>query len=122
MRLPTPLEAWLESEFPRPMEIQEKGIPVALLGKNLVGVAKTGSGKTFAYLIPAVLHIGIHHQGRERKSWEGPRVWVLAPTRELVNQIREQADVLLENLQTPGVRAVSIFGSTKYLQLKHQVN
>ncbi|XP_013172599.1 PREDICTED: ATP-dependent RNA helicase p62-like [Papilio xuthus] len=71
----------------KPTIIQSQGWPVALSGKNLVGIAQTGTGKTLAYLLPAVVHIK-EKQGRRSK---GPRVLVLAPTRELARQIEEVA-------------------------------
>lgn len=57
-------------------------------GRDLVAIAKTGSGKTCGFLLPGMLHI---RQMRKDPRW-GPTVLVLAPTRELAMQIKEEAD------------------------------
>jgi len=65
-----------------PSEIQIKAIPVALQGKDIIGLAETGSGKTGAFALP-ILH----------DLLQGPRKWfalVLTPTRELAFQISDQ--------------------------------
>lgn len=55
----------------------------------MVGIAQTGSGKTLAYIMPAVVHI--NHQPRLQRG-DGPIVLVLAPTRELAQQIQQVAN------------------------------
>lgn len=60
-----------------------------LSGRNLVGVAKTGSGKTITYILPALVHL--KHQ-QSVQSGEGPVALVLAPTRELAQQIQKVAN------------------------------
>lgn len=62
---------------------------MALKGKNMVGVSATGSGKTLAFLLPAMIHINAQQY---LKPGEGPIVLVLAPTRELAVQIKEECD------------------------------
>lgn len=74
--------------FQRPTPIQAQGWPIALSGLNMVGVAKTGSGKTLGYMLPAIVHI--NHQ-KPDPSVRGPLVLVLAPTRELAQQIQQVA-------------------------------
>ncbi len=64
-----------------PSPIQDKTIPVALTGKDVVGIANTGTGKTAAFLIPV-----INKLMNDRSS----RALILAPTRELAEQIEEQ--------------------------------
>jgi superfamily II DNA/RNA helicase len=59
------------------------------LGKDMVAIAKTGSGKTLGYLLPAIIHT--MNQDYLARG-DGPIVLVLAPTRELAQQIKEQAD------------------------------
>lgn len=56
-------------------------------GQNFVGIAQTGTGKTLAYLLPAVVHI----KEKQARKGKGPVVLVLAPTRELARQIEEVA-------------------------------
>lgn len=74
--------------FSNPTPIQAVSWPIALSGRNMVGIAQTGSGKTLAYMLPAILHI--NHQPRLLR-YDGPIVLVLAPTRELAQQIQQVA-------------------------------
>lgn len=68
-----------------PTPIQWKGIPPALEGKDVVGVAQTGTGKTGAFMIPALEKI---------KAGEGLQILVLCPTRELAQQVAEDTEAL----------------------------
>eukprot|EP00850_Spirogloea_muscicola_P011673 SM000073S21449 [mRNA] locus=s73:384536:389136:- [translate_table: standard] len=88
------LTAWLPSSvqllsagFPTPTPIQAQAWPVAMEGRDVVAVAKTGSGKTLGYLCPGFIHI----QQQRVDSRMGPTVLVLAPTRELATQIQDEA-------------------------------
>lgn len=74
--------------FPSPTPIQAQAWPVALSGRDLVAIAKTGSGKTCAFLIPGMIHI----KETRKDPRMGPTLLVLAPTRELANQIKTEAD------------------------------
>lgn len=67
-------------------EIQEKVIPVALAGKNILGASSTGSGKTLAFLMPML----------EKTSWQEQKAstLILAPSRELAIQIKNEYDAL----------------------------
>ncbi|KAL6637765.1 hypothetical protein ACP70R_025337 [Stipagrostis hirtigluma subsp. patula] len=75
--------------------IQREAIPPILEGKDVVARAKTGSGKTFAYLLP-LLHelLKLSSEGRIRKS--APNAFILVPTRELCQQVYNEASSLLE--------------------------
>jgi superfamily II DNA/RNA helicase len=75
--------------YTKPTPIQAAGWPIALSGRDMVGIAQTGSGKTMAYTLPAFVHID--GQDRERRNW-GPMVLIMAPTRELAQQIQEVID------------------------------
>ncbi|XP_072043106.1 probable ATP-dependent RNA helicase DDX5 [Amphiura filiformis] len=74
--------------FTEPTAIQAQGWPVALSGKDLVGIAQTGSGKTISFMLPAIVHIN-HQPFLERG--DGPICLVLAPTRELAQQVQQVA-------------------------------
>ncbi|XP_055602221.1 uncharacterized protein LOC129751011 [Uranotaenia lowii] len=74
--------------FSNPTPIQSQGMPIALSGRDMVGIAQTGSGKTLAYIVPALIHI--MHQDQVRRG-DGPIALVLAPTRELAQQIQQVA-------------------------------
>ncbi|KAI1286121.1 ATP-dependent RNA helicase DDX42 [Halotydeus destructor] len=77
-----------KSEYTQPTPIQAQAIPVALSGRDLIGIAKTGSGKTAAYLWPMIVHV---MDQRNLKVGEGPIGLILAPTRELSQQIYTEA-------------------------------
>lgn len=76
-------QGWVE-----PTGIQAQGWPIALSGRDMVGIASTGSGKTLAYMLPAAVHI-VHQQRIQRG--DGPIALILAPTRELAQQIQSVA-------------------------------
>ncbi|KAJ0534169.1 putative RNA helicase [Helianthus annuus] len=77
----------LEAGFTAPTPIQAQSWPVALQSRDIVAIAKTGSGKTLGYLIPAFIHLKRVHKNRQM----GPTVLVLSPTRELATQIQAEA-------------------------------
>lgn len=70
--------------FSAPTPIQAQAWPIALSGRDLVAIAKTGSGKTCGFLLPGMLHI----QETRKDPRAGPTLLVLAPTRELAVQVR----------------------------------
>lgn len=81
------LRELLQAGFPAPTPIQAQSWPIALQSRDIVAIAKTGSGKTLGYLIPAFMHLK-----RVRKNPQmGPTVLVLSPTRELATQIQDEA-------------------------------
>uniref|UniRef100_A0A6B2F4Q3 RNA helicase n=3 Tax=Crotalinae TaxID=8710 RepID=A0A6B2F4Q3_BOTNI len=82
------MEVIQRQNFTEPTAIQAQGWPVALSGLDMVGVAQTGSGKTLSYLLPAIVHIN-HQPFLERG--DGPICLVLAPTRELAQQVQQVA-------------------------------
>ena len=74
--------------YTEPTSIQKQAISVALSGRDIIGVAKTGSGKTAAYLLPMIVHL---MDQPELEKGDGPIGIVLAPTRELCVQIHQEA-------------------------------
>jgi ATP-dependent RNA helicase DDX5/DBP2 len=72
--------------FTKPTPIQGQGWPMALSGRNLIGIAQTGSGKTLSFILPAFVHILAQPP---IKPGDGPACLVLAPTRELACQIHQ---------------------------------
>ncbi|XP_074098191.1 uncharacterized protein LOC141526931 [Cotesia typhae] len=90
--------------FDQPTAIQAQGWPIVLSGRDMVGIAQTGSGKTLAYILPAIVHI--NHQPRLNRG-DGPIALVLAPTRELAQQIQQVAADFGVSSQ---VRNTCIFG------------
>ena len=73
--------------FEKPTAIQAQGWPMALSGRDFVGIAETGSGKTLGYILPAIVHINAQPL---LKPGDGPVVLILAPTRELAVQIQQE--------------------------------
>ncbi|KAK4478374.1 hypothetical protein RD792_017665 [Penstemon davidsonii] len=73
--------------FSSPTPIQAQTWPIALQNRDIVAIAKTGSGKTLGYLMPAFIHLS----RRRNNPLNGPTVLVLAPTRELATQIQDEA-------------------------------
>ncbi|MDX5340126.1 MAG: DEAD/DEAH box helicase [Cyclobacteriaceae bacterium] len=94
------LEAVNESGYTSPTPIQEKAIPLALSGHDVLGIAQTGTGKTAAYVLPLLMKVK-YAQGKH------PRALILAPTRELVMQIEEVAKQLGKYTD---LRIVSLYG------------
>ncbi|XP_053679879.1 ATP-dependent RNA helicase DDX42 [Anopheles nili] len=77
-----------KSDYTQPTPIQAQAIPAALSGRDIIGIAKTGSGKTAAFLWPMLVHI---MDQSELGSGDGPIGLILAPTRELSLQIYTEA-------------------------------
>lgn len=113
--LPKLLLGSVLSAFETPTPIQRVAIPAALHGKNIIAVAKTGSGKTAAYTIPLLCHISLQVRGSST-SGKGPSALIIAPTRELALQITGVVKKLGEGMKT-GVICV-VGGHAKYEQFK----
>ncbi len=85
--LAAPILKALQGEgYQVPTAIQEKAIPVALAGRDLLGIAQTGTGKTAAFALPIIHRLAADRRPALRR---GCRVLVLSPTRELATQIAE---------------------------------
>ncbi|XP_023287408.1 probable ATP-dependent RNA helicase DDX17 [Seriola lalandi dorsalis] len=82
------MDVLMHQNFKEPTAIQAQGFPLALSGRDMVGIAQTGSGKTLSYLLPAIVHI--NHQPYLERG-DGPICLVLAPTRELAQQVQQVA-------------------------------
>lgn len=82
------IKAIRKSEFTQPTPIQSQAIPAILSGRDLIGIAKTGSGKTAAFIWPMLIHI---MDQKPLKEGDGPIAVILAPTRELSIQIYNEA-------------------------------
>ncbi|MEK6587795.1 MAG: DEAD/DEAH box helicase [Chloroflexota bacterium] len=97
----TLMRAVRERGFEDPTPVQQHAIPAALLGRDVVGTAQTGTGKTVAYLLPSMQSL------LNGASPKHPRMLVLAPTRELAIQIADEAQGLSRYTR---IRVVAIFG------------
>ncbi|XP_062517876.1 ATP-dependent RNA helicase DDX42-like isoform X2 [Corticium candelabrum] len=107
------MKAIRKSEFTTPTPIQAQAIPIALSGRDVIGIAKTGSGKTVAYLWPLLVHI---MDQPEIKEGDGPIGLICAPTRELCQQIFFEAK---KYGKAYGLRACAVYGGgSKWEQTK----
>ncbi|KAL7422890.1 mRNA splicing protein prp28 [Cryptotrichosporon argae] len=119
-QIPYPLRSWRESGIPKrildivdeigykePSPIQRQAIPIGLQNRDLVGIAKTGSGKTAAFVIPMLTYISRLPALTDDNRHLGPYALIMAPTRELAQQIEAEA----MRFATPlGYTCVSIVG------------
>ncbi|WP_317043199.1 DEAD/DEAH box helicase [Chryseobacterium vrystaatense] len=89
----------------KPFPIQEQAIPVILQGKDLMGIAQTGSGKTACFVMPILEKL----QNSEVKKDRNVQVLILVPTRELAIQIDEVFRAFTENLKRE-IRTMAVYG------------
>ncbi len=92
----------------QPTPIQALSIPLLIEGKDLIGLAQTGTGKTAAFLLPLMSHLGFSAAVR---AGQPPKALILAPTRELANQISQNVKKLAADLN---IRHIAIFGGARY--------
>src|SRR5690348_8680285 len=88
------LQAVSEKGYTTPTPIQEKAIPIVLMGRDVLGCAQTGTGKTAAFVLPM---IDILNHGRAKARM--PRSLILEPTRELAAQVAENFDKYGKNCE-----------------------
>jgi len=119
--IPNPIRHWTECGLPEeilaviekigyrePSAIQRQAIPIGLLNRDIIGVAETGSGKTAAFLLPLLVWIqSLPKMTRIEEADQGPYAIIMAPTRELAQQIEEETNKFGEPL---GIRTVAVIG------------
>lgn len=94
--------------YAEPTPIQRQAIPIGLQNRDIIGVAETGSGKTLAFLIPLIMWIqSLPKIQRMEDVDQGPYAIILAPTRELAQQIEEET---LKFATPLGIRTVVVVG------------
>ena len=103
---PTVLSALDRVGYTEPTPIQAAFVPEALTGRDVIGQAQTGTGKTAAFLLP-------FFNSWENRRLPGPEALVMAPTRELVQQVAEEAMRLSPD---PHCRAVAVYGGQRFRQ------
>ncbi|KAH6561789.1 hypothetical protein BASA62_009574 [Batrachochytrium salamandrivorans] len=120
VRCPKPIEKWTHFGMPpgvlevirrvlkyeRPSSIQSQAIPAIVGGRDVIGIAKTGSGKTIAFLLPMFRHI---KDQRPIQAMEGPIALIMTPTRELAVQIHRECKHFTKVLN---LRAVCCYGGS----------
>ncbi|WGE77857.1 DEAD/DEAH box helicase [Actinobacillus equuli subsp. haemolyticus] len=103
------LDAVNEIGFVNPSPIQQETIPHLLVGRDVLGMAQTGSGKTAAFSLPLLAQID--------PTQRHPQMLVMAPTRELAIQVADACEQFTKNMK--GVRVVTVYGGQRYdIQLR----
>ena len=105
------MRAIADAGYSKPTPIQEKAIPAVLSGKDLCASAQTGTGKTAAFILPAI-HKLLTNTVSTRSNVLGPRVLILVPTRELAMQV--SAEAMKYSRYLKGMKTVCIYGGTPY--------
>ena len=110
---PELLAALTACGYTEPTPIQAQAIPLLLAGRDVIGSAQTGTGKTAAFVVPALQRLAVSgtRAGAGRNGVATPRILVLAPTRELAQQVAEQAVRYGRSLR---VNTVCIYGGAPY--------
>ncbi|MGF1451333.1 MAG: DEAD/DEAH box helicase [Opitutales bacterium] len=91
--------------YETPTPIQAQAIPIVLQGRDMIGSAQTGTGKTAAFTLPAITRLNAHREDC------GPRALILEPTRELAEQVDEN---LANYTQFTDLRRALLYGGVKY--------
>jgi ATP-dependent RNA helicase RhlE len=105
------LNALSDIGFENPTPIQEKAFPIIMSGKDAVGIAQTGTGKTFSYLLPILRQLTFSEQRQ-------PRVLIVVPTRELVVQVVSEIEKLTTYMN---VRVLGVYGASNINIQKQKV-
>ena len=93
-----------EAGYTEPTPIQAAAIPAVLAGRDVIGIAQTGTGKTAAFVLPILTRLGRSTEGRKGR---GMRALIIAPTRELVVQIEENVRAYAKHLP---LHMATVFG------------
>jgi len=105
------LKALADIGFNQPTPIQEKSFPIIMSGCDVVGIAQTGTGKTFSYLLPILRQLTYSEQRH-------PRVLIVVPTRELVVQVVTEIEKLTKYMS---VRTIGVYGASNINIQKQKV-
>jgi ATP-dependent RNA helicase DDX5/DBP2 len=106
--------------FQQPSPIQAQSLPISLAGRDLIGVAQTGSGKTLGFLIPLFWQVVAARAAADKASSKmGPLAIVLAPTRELAQQIEAEARTIGGAF---GCTTLCVFGGQPRFHQERQIH
>lgn len=121
--VPKPIKTWHQTglsskmldtikklNYEKPMSIQAQALPVIMSGRDCIGIAKTGSGKTLAFVLPMLRHI---KDQPPLMSGDGPIGLIMAPTRELVQQIHSD---IKKFARVMGLTCVPVYGGSGVAQ------
>lgn len=114
------LDALSSKGISKPSQIQMQGLPIILMGRDLIGLAFTGSGKTIVFVLPMIMFSLEAELSLPFKGMEGPHSLVLCPSRELALQTKRIIDEFLEFLGggSGKAREFSKSKSAKYPELR----
>ncbi|KAL8191972.1 hypothetical protein R6Q57_028093 [Mikania cordata] len=104
------MKAIAKQAYEKPTSIQCQSLPIVLSGRDIIGIAKTGSGKTAAFVLPMIVHI---MDQPELAKEEGPIGVVCAPTRELAHQIYLETKKFAK---VYGIRVSAVYGGMSKLE------
>ncbi|KAI8384981.1 P-loop containing nucleoside triphosphate hydrolase protein [Radiomyces spectabilis] len=104
------MSAIIKAGYTEPSSIQKQAIPVAMEGRDIIGIAKTGSGKTAAFVLPMLVHI---MDQEELMKGDGPIGLILAPTRELAAQIYQESKKFAKAY---GLKVAAVYGGASKMQ------
>ncbi len=107
------LRALSAANYTVPTPIQARTIPALLQGRDVLGIAQTGTGKTAAFALPVLQHLS---ESKERAQPKSPRALVLAPTRELAVQIARSFDTYGRGLGLPLCTVVGGLGYGRQIE------
>ncbi|XP_057474269.1 DEAD-box ATP-dependent RNA helicase 24-like isoform X2 [Actinidia eriantha] len=102
-------KAIAKQAYENPTPIQCQALPIVLSGRDIIGIAKTGSGKTAAFVLPMIVHV---MDQPELEKEEGPIGVICAPTRELAHQIYLEAKKFAKS---HGIRVSAVYGGMSKL-------
>lgn len=102
---PALLKVLADQNYTQPYPIQQEVIPAILKGKDVLGIAQTGSGKTASYVLPILTNL----QGQQETKNRHARVLVLVPTRELAVQVRE-VFIVFGSWLPERIKTMAVFG------------
>lgn len=102
---PSLLKVLVDQNYTQPYPIQKEVIPAILKGKDVLGIAPTGSGKTASYVLPILTNL----QGQSEAKNRHARVLVLVPTRELAVQVRE-VFIVFGSWLPERIKTLAVFG------------
>ncbi|KAK3232104.1 hypothetical protein Dsin_003985 [Dipteronia sinensis] len=121
--VPKPIKTWHQTglttkimetikklNYEMPMPIQAQALPIIMSGRDCIGIAKTGSGKTLAFVLPMLRHI---KDQPPVIAGDGPIGLIMAPTRELVQQIHSD---IKKFAKVMGIRCVPVYGGSGVAQ------
>ncbi|QDZ25202.1 DEAD-box ATP-dependent RNA helicase [Chloropicon primus] len=128
VRIPKPFRSWddagrliqdnimqavRDSGYKKPSPIQMAAMPIGLQQRDVIGVAETGSGKTCAFVLPMLAYISKQPPMTESRVADGPYAIVLAPTRELAQQIEEETVKFARHM---GYKVVCVVGGQSIME------